>query len=502
MSSSSRLVRGLSPGRPVSGVLRPPASKSAAQRVLLAALLAEGTSRLRGLGTVRAEGAEDENTRGTTSASGEVDLPAACDDVRAALGVVRALGARVRAEGEELVVTGTGGRPVAAPIRVGESGTLARIATAIVAWCADGGTPEQPERPERDVTIEADGSLRSRRSPALLEALSASGVRIGFPQGQERRGDWPLHVVPRAPRERSLRIAQPGSSQEVSALLFCAAGRLTRDAQDEAHWRVRSKGPLPSRPYVGLTLDVLERFRVTAAAHEGVDDFRWQLVGRLQAPRERLEVEADASAAAVALAAGVLSGGRVAIEGIPATSAQGDARILEHLCAFGCDARREADQLVATGAPVRRAVLDLEREPDLAPVLAVVAAAAARTSGARSRLTGLGTLRGKESDRIAVLAAGLEACGYAVQASDDALEIGPGAQPGTYKQGRGDAMGASGSGEAARALALDPHGDHRMAFAFALLGLLHDGVRVRDPDCVSKSWPGFWDDLEALSGSS
>ncbi len=109
-------------------------------------------------------------------------------------------------------------------------------------------------------------------------------------------------------------------------------------------------------------------------------------------------------------------------------------------------------------------------------MIAAVAAAAAMNSGSSSRLTGLSTLPGKESSRIEVLARGLVACGFSAHAGRDFLEIGPG-------------LGVRGE------VVLDPAGDHRMAFAFALLGLVVDGVRVADPGCVAKSWPSFWDDL-------
>jgi 3-phosphoshikimate 1-carboxyvinyltransferase len=124
-------------------------------------------------------------------------------------------------------------------------------------------------------------------------------------------------------------------------------------------------------------------------------------------------------------------------------------------------------------------VLDLAGEPDLAPVLAAVAAGAARRHGASSVLSGLGTLPGKESDRLGGLAAALARLGFAVEAGSDALAIAPGSRP-------------------AGPHLLDPRGDHRMAFAFALLGLVVPGVLVRDPGCVAKSWTGFWRDLERL----
>ena len=161
------------------------------------------------------------------------------------------------------------------------------------------------------------------------------------------------------------------------------------------------------------------------------------------------------------------------------------SQTVEHLRAFGCDARFHPKGIVASGFPQRAATLDLRGEPDLAPVLAAIAAGAALVdSGGASRLTGLETLPGKESSRIEVLAEGLRNSGWIVEASASELVVRAGAWRGGL--------------ERPQDLWLDPHGDHRMAFAFALLGLLRPGVFVRDPDCVSKSWPGFWKDLAAL----
>jgi 3-phosphoshikimate 1-carboxyvinyltransferase len=227
-----------------------------------------------------------------------------------------------------------------------------------------------------------------------------------------------------------------------------------------------------------MTLASLSDFGVRVERARTADGERFDVRGPLCAPEAPVAVEPDASAAAVALAAACLSGGEVLVPGIEPGSRQGDVRAVEHLLAFGCQAFATCEGLWARGAPTRGAELDLEREPDLAPVLAAVAARAARDAGARSRLSGLGTLPGKESSRIEVLAEGLRAVGLAARASADALEIGPGI-----------ARASAGARH-------DPRGDHRMAFAFALLGLSWEGVLVSDPGCVAKSWPAFWEALE------
>jgi 3-phosphoshikimate 1-carboxyvinyltransferase len=168
----------------------------------------------------------------------------------------------------------------------------------------------------------------------------------------------------------------------------------------------------------------------------------------------------------------------VRVAGLFASSRQGDVRIVEHLAAFGCRAGFDAQGAFAGGAVMRAADVDLEREPDLAPVVAALAARAALDGRGASTIRGLATLPGKESSRIEVLAAGLRALGLTAVATSDTLRVQPG------------------SSGARAELALDPHADHRMAFAFALFGLCVPGVNVRSPECVAKSWPSFWSDLE------
>ncbi len=189
------------------------------------------------------------------------------------------------------------------------------------------------------------------------------------------------------------------------------------------------------------------------------------MTGPLRAPAAPIAIEPDASSAAVLLAAARISGGAVEIENLAPHSAQPDARAADLIA-----------RVDAGGAD-----LDVSGSPDLAPVLAAVAAAAALRQGASTRLRGLATLPGKESSRIEVLARGLESLGLAARAGTDALEIEPGTRARPPREVR-----------------LDPAGDHRMAFAFALLGLVADGVWVLDPLCVAKSWPGFWGELERL----
>ena len=443
---------GLRPDSRVSGTIVPPGSKSMAQRaLLLASVVPPGTapSRLE-------------------------NLPAG-EDVAATRGVLRDLGIVMRSAGAtgDWLVEGGGrlGVPGASTcLNLGESGTLARCATALVGLAG---------RPDATFLLRPRGSLVQRRSDPLLAALRGAGAVV---ESCGESGSWPLEITPCGSVEL-LHLENPVSSQEVTALLLGFAART-----NEARRRVSAihvHGAIPSRPYLELTRAVLQRFGLELVEESSRDGSVFRLDGRLRSPEPALLVEPDLSSAAVALAAGCLSGGSVRVPGIGGESCQGDRRIVEHLAAFGCDAGAREGELLAAGAPkLAVASLDLSGEPDLAPVLAIVAAAAARATGQPSRLEGLGTLRGKESDRLAVLEAGLRAAGWEARAQADTLTVGPPREPGTAQRD-----------PHARRIVLDDAGDHRMAFAFALLGLVQPDVFVNTPGSVAKSWPGFWSDL-------
>lgn len=491
--SASELLGFAREGSRIAGDVRVPTSKSLAQRALVLASLAHGRTRI-------------------------ASLPAG-DDVQAALKLVTAAGARVeRLAPAAVAIEGVPPAPhrgwcPEAALDARESGTLARFATAALGLCGRGG---------RTFRLEVAGTLARRSSAALFGALSDAGVRFERPSGASSAG-WPVDVRPIGPPS-TLEIADVRSSQEVSALLIALASY-----PDEIELVVR--GAIPSAPYLAMTVSSIARFgaRVerlasergvggivagttgavesTSSAHDpSADDasrrrplerdllsshaasrgrsdaldalVKFRVRGPLAAPIDPLTIEPDASSAAVALAAGCLSDGVVRVRGLGAQSSQGDVRIVEHLRAFGCDASSDADGLLARGSPTRSAHLDLSGEPDLAPVLAVVAAVASESSGAACTLSGLETLQGKESPRIEVLAHALREAGFAVEHDARSLTL----------------RGRTSTG--ARPLVLDPLGDHRMAFAFALLGLVVGNVLVRDPQCVAKSWPTFWKDLE------
>ncbi len=440
-SAPAEGIRGLAHGRPIAGEARVPGSKSIAQRGLLCAALASGRTRL-----VRVPSGADVR-----------DLCAALERAGTLLDRPTPAAALVHGSPPGRASAWSLGGEVDA----GESGTGARLLAAAIGLCARAGTHWE---------LGARGTLRGRSSAPLFAALEQAGVAI---QWLGRPGGWPVRITSIGPPS-DLSLERPVSSQEASALAIAAAAW-----PDEI--RISVSGPIPSRPYFDMTLGILSRFGVRIEEHrEGEAGTQLAVQGPLGAPEAPLEIEPDASAAAVVLAAGCISGGEVSVSGFGEPSLQGDVRIVEHLRTFGAEAGLEGRTIWARGRPIRGAHLDLSGEPDLAPPLAIVAAAAALEGRETSVLAGLETLPKKESSRIAVLAEGLESAGFVAEAGPDRLTIAPGTRP---PEG---------------ILVLDPRGDHRMAFAFALLGLVVPGVRVRDAACVAKSWPGFWEELERL----
>jgi 3-phosphoshikimate 1-carboxyvinyltransferase len=448
---------GFQPGSAMRGPVLVPGSKSIAQRALLAAAFAHGTTELVGLPTSQ--------------------------DVVHALRVARAVGARFPSEGrpDDLFVTALlrrrgHGRLTGAPpgldecarpwctAQVGESGTTARLASALLALGRPAGSGAE---------VVPSGTLGRRRSPALFAALRAAGV--GVEHATDAPDGWPV-LLTSPPRVRALTLVQPTSSQEVSALLLALAAH-EGGASLEVH------GTIPSAPYVALTLAVLQRFGVgielAPSSGPGGKVQRYLVGGPLRAPDDALAIEPCASSAAVALAAGCLSDGAVSVEALGAESLQPDLACIALFAAFGCEAAAEPGRLVAAGRPTRGARFDLSGSPDLAPVAAALGADVALRGLGSTELSGLGTLPGKESSRLAVLARGLGALGLRVDATEETLRI------------------EAGASAAVGPVVLDPAGDHRMAFAFALLGLVRADVRVSNPGCVAKSWPTFWSDLEA-----
>jgi len=408
--------------------------------------------------TVRVPGSKSLTNRALVAAalaSGESRLEGGLrsDDTTVMIEALRALGCRIDRGGDAWRVLGLAGKLASpkAPLDAGNSGTTARFLTA-TATLADG-------------PVVIDGSPRMRERPIqdLVDALAQLGARVrvlghaGCPPVRAEGGGLP--------GGRAV-IDASRSSQYVSAVLLAApyapagVALLFRD------------GKLVSRPYVDLTLELMRAFGAAAG---------WSADGGLRVEpghpyRGRAyAIEPDASAAVYPLCAAAIAGGRVRVAGLPADSIQADLRLLPILERMGCRVARGPEGLEVTGPAgrLRGVDVDMNALPDAALALAVVALFAEGPT----RIRNVANLRIKETDRLAALEQELRKLGANARSGSDFLEIVPGAP---------------------RPAAIATYEDHRMAMAFALAGLRIPGVSIRDPGCVSKTWPEYFSMLDAL----
>jgi 3-phosphoshikimate 1-carboxyvinyltransferase len=413
-------------GRPLNAVLDSiPGSKSIANRALVCAALAGGRSALR-------------------------NVPGG-DDTVAMVRCIAALGAVV-ADDEPGVVTveGTGGSLHPGPmlLHAGLAGTTSRFVTALAAL---GPGP---------YTVDGHPPLRTRPMGPLHDALVALGARLSAAGGP---GHLPVTIAAGALHGGHIALAGDVSSQFVTALMLI--GPYLADGLD-----IALTTPLVSRPYVDITAAVMGEFGASGI-EIGPD--------RIVVPPGRyrgadLTIEPDASSASYVFGAAAICGGDVTVAGLGSRSMQGDAAFVDLLSAMGCVVERSGTRTqVRSSAHLSGIDVDMADISDTVPTLAVVAPFASSPT----RITGVGFIRRKESDRIGDVVRELNRCGVRAHEDADGMTIEPSSPV---------------------AATVHTYDDHRLAMAFALIGLRVPGIEIEDPDVVAKSWPGFWDVLRGL----
>ncbi|MBS0321143.1 MAG: 3-phosphoshikimate 1-carboxyvinyltransferase [Proteobacteria bacterium] len=429
----------LAPVAHAAGAVRLPGSKSISNRCLLLAAVARGST--------------------TLTDVLEADDTARMQEALVALGIAlrRAPGAPGR--GPTITVDGAAGPfPVGrAALSLGNAGTAMRPLTAMLA--VQGG----------DYTLDGVARMRERPIGDLVDALRAAGAGVRY-LGQP--GYPPLAIdAGGAHAGETLAVRGDVSSQFLSALLMALP--LARGAAHDAT-TLRLVTPLISRPYVDITLRLMARFGVDVAAPDP-DTFVVPAGAGYRSPGT-LAVEGDASSASYFLAAGVLGGGPVRVDGVGRNAIQGDVAFADVLARLGADIRYADDSLEARRgtAPLAGGTLDCTTIPDAAMTLAMTALFAREPT----TLTGIGSWRVKETDRIAAMATELRKLGADVAEGPDWLRVAPLSR--------------------FRAAAIDTYDDHRMAMCFSLAAFGGAGVTINDPGCVSKTFPGYFDALAAL----
>ncbi len=425
----------LKPALAARGHVRLPGSKSISNRTLLLAALARGTSEIKSL--------------------------LASDDTHVMLMALQKLGVRWHQHGDsqDYAVEGAGGAfPVhSADLFMGNAGTAIRPLTAALAVM--GG----------DYTVHGVSRMHERPIGDLVDALNEVGARIDYTGNP---GYPPLHIQRGRVGPERMQVRGNVSSQFLTALLM-ASPLIARDKA----LTIEVIGELISKPYVEITLNLMERFGV-AVHRGGWTSFTVPAGQHYRSPGD-IHVEGDASSASYFLAAGAIAGGPVRVEGVGRSSIQGDVRFVDALEQMGATITMGDNWIEASANGVLKAIdADFNHIPDAAMTIAVTALYA---DGA-STLRNIASWRVKETDRLTAMATELRKLGAMVEEGADYLRVTPPI--------------------ALNPAAIDTYDDHRMAMCFSLAslkGVARNGtsVRINDPKCVAKTFPEYF---EALAG--
>jgi 3-phosphoshikimate 1-carboxyvinyltransferase len=414
----------------------------------------------RAAGTVRLPGSKSISNRvlllaalarGETEVSGLLDA----DDTKVMIDALKTLGAPVVRENESLKVTGVAGcfPNKSADLFLGNAGTAFRPLAAALAVCGGdyrlAGVARMHERPVRD----------------LVTALRGIGAQLAY---LREEGYPPLAIKPGAIRlDKPVRVKGDVSSQFLTALLMALplAGKAST---------IEVQGEPISRPYVEITLNVMKRFGIE------VRRTGWSLFAVPASPYvspSKIFVEGDASSASYFLAAGAIGGGPVRVEGVGRASIQGDVRFTEVLEKMGAAVvfHENAIEVKGKGGKLRAIDMDMNHIPDAAMTAAVLALFADGPSAIRN----VASWRVKETDRLAAMAAELRKLGAVVEEGADYLKISP--------------------GKLKADVAIDTYDDHRMAMSFSLAALGGVPVTINDPECVSKTFPGYFEAFASIA---
>lgn len=401
----------------VRGTITAPASKSVVQRAIAAALLADGKS--------------------------IITNPGSSNDCLAAISIARAMGANVTQLKNHLEIVGTRGI-TSNQLHCGESGLSIRMFTPIAASFSE------------KLTLTGEGSLTTRPMALLESPLGQLGVYC-----KTSNGFVPIEV--KGPLNGGVATLDGSLGSQILTGMLMAAPL----AQHDVTLKVAN---LQSKPYIDLTIEVMNAFGVTAE-NRNYEEFFIKAHQKYQPTT--YNVEGDWSGAAFLLVAGAIAG-QIRVENITLASQQADKAIVQALIAAGAVINEHSNAIEVCHAPLLAFNFDATNCPDLFPPLVSLAAACKGTSS----IKGVGRLEHKESNRAVALQQEYQKLGITIEIKEDIMQV---------------------TGGAINAATIDSHNDHRIAMAVAISALTANGiVTINGAECVAKSYPAFFDDLKSI----
>jgi 3-phosphoshikimate 1-carboxyvinyltransferase len=410
------------------GIIQAPASKSSMQRACAAALLAKGT--------------------------GTIYNPGHSNDDKAAIGIIKALGAKVKDDSGELIVDSEGVNPIENEINCGESGLSIRMFTPIVALS------------DKEITINGSGSLTTRPMDFFDEILPMLGVKINSNEGK-----LPITVQgPLVPA--NIEVDGSLSSQFLTGLLMAYSAAGAKDVS------IKVKN-LKSKPYIDLTLDVMKQFGMNVPENNNYKEF---IFHRVPAHDSQLithdyKVEGDWSGGAFLLVAGAIAGS-ITIRGLDLSSTQADRKIMDAMMSANAAIAMEAKGIQSHPGGLRGFEFDATDCPDLFPPLVALAA----YCKGETRIKGVRRLKHKESNRAVTLQDEFDMMGVRIKIDDDVMIVH--------------------GGEIVKGADVHSHHDHRIAMACAVAALgANSETVIEEAMAVKKSYPDFYSDLKSLGAN-
>ncbi|MDX1537848.1 3-phosphoshikimate 1-carboxyvinyltransferase [Arsukibacterium sp.] len=419
----------LNPISKVAGEVHLPGSKSISNRVLLLAALAEGTTQITNL----------------------LDS----DDIKHMLNALTALGISYKLSDcrSKCEVRGIGGlfnHPHALTMFLGNAGTAMRPLTAALAAS------------NVNVTLTGEPRMYERPIGHLVDALRQWQADIRY-IGSEKYP--PLQIQGKPLQGGSMQIDGSISSQFLTAVLMVAP-LLSGDSEIEII------GELVSKPYIDITLALMQRFGVTVQN----EDYKRFIIGGSQQYRSPGSwlVEGDASSASYFLAAAAIKGGSIKVTGIGKHAVQGDIHFADALEAMGAEVEWADDYIKVT----RNTLTGIDRDYNAIPDAAMTIATTALFAKGPTVIRNVYNWRVKETDRLAAMATELRKVGAEVEEGHDYLKITP--------------------PEMLKHASIATYNDHRMAMCFSLVALSDTPVTIEDPDCTAKTFPGYFALFQSL----
>lgn len=410
----------------LNSVVEIPGSKSYTNRALIIASLTNGKSILKN--------------------------PLYSDDTKYMMESLEKLGVKFEKNDKDLTVYGTGGKFNTTDnmeLFCGIAGTTSRFLTGLSVLFRN------------DVIINGEGKILERPIGELVDGLKQIGVEIEY---LGKKGSLPLKVNGKNVNGNEISISGKISSQYFTALIMVAPLL-------ENGLKIKVLDEQISKSYIDITCDIMKAFGINVINN----DYKEYIIKKTEYKATNYIVEGDWSSASYFMCIGALHNGNIEIKNLNKNSVQGDRDFAELIEKVGVEVEYKNNSVIIRGnGKIKPIVVDMESMPDTAISLAVLLSFA----NGESKITGLSTLKNKETDRLLALYNELKKLSIESEIGDDYIII---------KGGKHKVLGD-----------IETYNDHRIAMSFAIAGTVIDGVNIKNPDVVSKSFPEFWDYLEKI----